>query len=258
MNKDDNNEIKKKRVRRTKKTVENLLIDSAAKLIEKYGFKDITVSKIIQTANVEPAVFYNRYESLDDFLDKFVRKFDYWLSDSLTFDFTNTTPRENVEILLISIVDAIAENKIMQQLLAWELIDNNHITQRTADNRERNSRQMMEYFNNAFKDADFNFAALANLITSGIYFTILHSNHNECKISKIDFSTKEGLNILKETVRTIIRKVFDSNTADETNNSGLNVKIECAKSLIQNGVSTQIIKEATGLSDETLLVLMNQ
>jgi len=252
-------EVKKKRVRRTKETVESLLMDSAVKLIGKYGFKDLTISKLVQTAGVEAPVFYNRYQDLNDFLDKFVRKYDYWLSDSIDLNFSNNDPKKNIENLLVSMVDAVNENKIMQQLLAWELVDRNYITERTADNRERNSRQMTEYFKKAYENADFNLAAMANLVISGIYFIILHKNHNECKISGIDFNTQKGIEILKDTIRILVDKVFDVTpkisdfpTLKEVE---LSTKIECAKNLIRNKVSNEIIKETTGLSDETLLAL---
>jgi len=252
-------EVKKKRVRRTKQEIESLLMDSAVKLIEKYGFKDLTVSKLVQTAGVEAPVFYNRYQDLNEFLDKFVRKYDYWLSDSVNLNFSNNDPKKNIENLLVSMIDIVNENKIMQQLLAWELIDRNYITERTADSRERNSRQMTEYFKKAYENADFNLAATANLVISGIYFIILHKNHNECKISGIDFNTKEGIEILKDTVRILTDKVFDVtpkiSNFPAIKEKELSTKIECAKSLIRNKVSIEIIKEATGLSGETLLAL---
>jgi len=262
MNKKNNNiqlEVKTKRVRRTKAAIESLLMDAAVKLIEKYGFKDLTVTKLVQTAGIEAPVFYNRYQDLNEFLDKFVRKYDYWLSDSVNFNFSNNDPQKNSENLLVSMVDAVNENKIMQQLLAWELTDRNYITERTVDNRERNSRQMMEYFNNVYKNADFNFGSMANLVVCGIYFIILHKNHNECKISGIDFNTKEGIEILKDTVRILVNKVFDvtpkNSDLPTLKEKELSTKIECAKNLLRNKVSNKIIKEATGLSEETLLAL---
>jgi ubiquinone biosynthesis protein COQ9 len=251
-------EVKKKRARRSKETVESLLMNSAVKLIEKNGFSNLTVTRLVRKAGVEPAVFYNRYQDLNEFLDKFVRKYDYWLSDSINFDFS-IDPKENVANLLISMVDVVNENKIMQQLLAWEITETNYITQRTADNRERNSEQMMEYFNKSFENADFNFACMANLIISGIYFILLHKNYNQCKISKIDFNTKEGIELLQESIRVLVNKVFNvtptpiANTPVKENE--LSFKLECAKSLIQNKVDKNIIKEATGLSDETLFAL---
>ena len=252
-------EEKKKRVRRTKKAIESLLTDSAVKLIEKYGFKDLTVSKLVQTAGVEAPVFYNRYQDLNDFLDKFVRKYDYWLSDSVNLTFSSSDPQKNIEELLVSMVDAVNKNKIMQQLLAWELTDRNYITERTAENRERNSRQMTEYFKKAYENADFNFTAMANLVISGIYFIILHKNHNDCKIIGIDFNKKEGIKILKDTIRIMVDKVFDitpkNSDLPTLREKELSTKIECAKTLIRNEVSAEIIKEATGLSDETLRAL---
>jgi AcrR family transcriptional regulator len=251
-------EEKKKRVRRTKETVETLLMDSAVNLIEKHGFSNLTVTGLVQNAGVEAAVFYNRYQDMNEFLDKFVRKYDYWLNDSINLNFFDE-PQKNVENLLVSMVDAVNENKIMQQLLAWEITETNYIIQRTVDNREKNFRQLMEYFNKSFENADFNFASMANLITSGIYFILLHKNHNECKISKIDFNTREGIDLLKDTVRILVNKVFKISNVHSLDKSPqeneLSVKIECAKSLIRNKVDKKIIKEATGLSDEILLTL---
>ena len=252
-------EVKKKRVRRTKKAIETLLMDSAVKLIEKYGFKDLTVSKLVQTAGVEAPVFYNRYQDLNEFLDKFVRKYDYWLNDSIKID-TNSNPKQIAVNLLLSLTDALDRNKIIQQLLVWELTENNYITNRTAESRGRSSKQLFNYLSDSYQNAEVNFHAAMAIIASGAYYIILHKRYNDCKITNIDYNSKEGMRLIRDTIELMIKKIFDDIEPKSFNDNSLkekelSMKIECAKTLIRNKVSPEIIKEATGLSDETLVAL---
>lgn len=84
----------------------------------------------------------------------------------------------------------------MQELLIWELSSDNYITRHTADNREQNSKYLLDYYNNGLKDFPIDFNALIALFIAGIYYLILHRDIST--FCGIDFSKKEGLDLLKK------------------------------------------------------------
>jgi len=196
----------KKRIRRTKKDIEQRLFDAALNVIEKVGFSNLTIKALTKEAKVEPPVFYNRYKDLSDFLDVFVRKYDYWLNDSIKFNFKEE-PLTNISTVIENLADSLLDNVCMQRLLAWELSEDNHITRRTSQSRDMNSLRLTEFFNETFKNCDINFNHAASIITGGIYYLILHRDRSS--VNFIDYSKPENLDAMKETAKKILVKIFD-------------------------------------------------
>lgn len=248
---------KVRRSRRTKKDLENSILQAASELIEEAGFNNVTISAIVQKAEIEPAVFYNRYKDLNDLFDKFVRSFDYWLNDSFNFDPVNNTPQTNCENLLIGLVDSISSDNIMQKLLVWELHDHNYITRRTAENRERHSQNLITYFQENFSDKELDIRVTSALLISGIYYLSLHK-----KISTfcgVDFNTKEGVALLKQNIQVLLNRIYCKCDIDRKVTKHIeNNNIEIAKKLLDNNVDIEIVKQSTGLSSNILSKIMKK
>lgn len=240
--------LEEKRGRRSHQEIEETIKAATKAIIKEVGFTNLTLTGIIKKAKLEPNVFYKRYSDLDDLLDKFVRDYDYWLNDAINFDPAKHTPIENYENLLTELIDSLNSNIVMQKLLAWEVTENNHITIRTAENRERHSIPLLNYFNKEFKNMDINFNIVTALLICGIYYIILHKDVSSFCL--VDFTQKENIELLKENIRRIVPKIYKANySADEE-------KISIAKNLFANKVDYRIIKDSTGLSDEVLKFIM--
>lgn len=236
--------LDKKRGRRSQQEIEDVIKAAAKALIEEVGFTNLTLTGIIKKAELEPNVFYKRHSDLDDLLDKFVRDYDYWLNDAINFDADKKTPLENCENLLVDLADSLNSNIVMQKLLAWEIIDNNYITKRTSENRERHSVHLLEYFNKNFADLDINFDIVTAILISGIYYIILHKNVSS--FCSIDFTQKENIDLLKENIKKLVAQIYT------VPSSLIEEKIAIAKKLFANKVDYKIIQESTGLPDEIL------
>ena len=112
------------RYRRTRANLEQDIITAAEQLIGEKGFCRLKLTELCERAKIESPVFYNRYEDIDDFVEKFVRNYDYWLSDNVTLDTKNLSPVENMNHIIQTLIDSLAANPVMQKLIAWELNEN--------------------------------------------------------------------------------------------------------------------------------------
>lgn len=245
----DNQGNTAKRHRRKKVDLEQDLFNAANKIISKYGFTGLTMSRLMREAKAENAVFYNRYRDMNDFLDKFVRKYDYWLNDSLVFDPESANHLDNVKSVMIGLIDSLLENAPMQKLLAWEMNEDNFITRRTAQNRDNNSEALINYFEQGFKDCIINFNVSTALLLGGIYYLIIH--RKLAPFNRVDYNTKEGIDLLKKNITLIAERIFQDYDNDFHT-------IQIAKSLIKNNVEYKIVKESTGLSDQLLETLYKE
>ncbi|MDR1729197.1 MAG: TetR/AcrR family transcriptional regulator [Prevotellaceae bacterium] len=232
-------EIKRKQ-RRKKKELDEAIGNALERLIVKYGFNDITFTRLAQEAKVEPPILYNRFENLDELFEKYIRKYDYWLNDIFKLN-TRETTKENCKKLFTELINELYDNEIMQRILLWELNDTHKITRRMAQFKEIDYTDLTQSFSNELE----NFKGVGSLIISGIYFLVLHR-----KIStfcNINYNTEQGKKILIETVESIVDRIFPGNTT--TTDSKI---ADIAKKLLKKGMDKDAIEEITGLSMEEL------
>lgn len=229
----------RKRKQRTKKDIDESINNAAIQLIEEKGFQNIAVTAIMQRAKIEPVVFYNRYKDLDDFMDEFVKKYDYWFSDIFKNIEIQENPKEQYIIIMHSLLDSLKENKIMQQLLRWELSTHNNTTKRTARLREFHTLPLVERYKKIFEGSSVEIDALSALIIGGIYYLVLHGDLSE--FGGIDIHCEEDTERLRNAIE-YLSSIFFSNL-----NPGSEI-ITIAKRMKAKGVEYSNIADYTGLT----------
>lgn len=218
--------MKERRKRRSAKDVENSILDAASQLIEENGFSKLTVTGIMQLAEIEPVQFYKRYEDLSQFIDNYVKKFDYWFSDIVESHKKSSNEKELYLNILTDLFHSLSENKVMQQLLRWELSDNNETTQRTARLRELHTLPLCQKFADQFSSSKTDIVAISALVVGGIYYLVLHDElssfsgldlKNETDRQRVTGAIKELSNVLfsnhsltKETIDSIVKMKNDN------------------------------------------------
>lgn len=146
--------MEKRRKRRSAEDVEKSIWEAATTLIQKDGFSCLTATGIMQEAEIEPVQFYRRYKDLDAFIDEYVKKFDYWFSDVIKVADLGKNGQEYYENILCNLFNSLWDNKIMQELLRWEIATDNEISHRTAQLRELHTLPLCKKFANLFSDSD--------------------------------------------------------------------------------------------------------
>lgn len=243
-----------KRVRRKKEVLEDDLFKAANTIIAKVGFTGLTVTQLLKEAKADPPVFYNRYKDINDFIDKFVRTYDYWLNDSVSLNEKDLTPTQNAQVILGKLIDSLLENTCMQKLLAWELNEDNIITRRTSQNRDNNSGHLIEYFEENFKNCEVNFNAGVAILTGGIYYLIIH--RKMATFNKVNFDSPEGINLLKKNLSIMIDKIYSDYNKSQTSTIDIEQNtVNIAKKLLNLNVDIKTIQQATKLSEEVILSL---
>lgn len=191
--------MKERRKRRSTKDIEESIINAATRFIETEGFSNLTVTGIMRQAEIEPVQFYNRYDDLNKFIDEYVKKYDYWFSDIVKSQKQYSNDKALYMNILVGLFQSLSENKIMQELLKWELANNNETSQRTAQLRELHTLPLCQKFSNIFSNTDIDIVTISALIIGGIYYLILHDK----------LSTFSGIDFDKQKVIKAISKLSD-------------------------------------------------
>lgn len=229
--------MKQRRKRRTSKDIEEAIIKSATELIAEGGFNNLTITGIIRKAEIEPLQFYKRYKGLDNFIDEYVKKFDYWFSNITKTDNKNIQISTEYNQILCSLLESLWDNKIMQELLRWEISTKNSLSRRTAQLREFYTLPLCKYFEKAFSDTDIDIVAISALIVGGIYYLILHNELSD--FSSINLQREQD----RERVIKAIKKISEILFNETPHHSIYKVAITMKK----DGVPLEKIEEYTDI-----------
>jgi len=200
------NTDKTRKPRRTKATIEREVLNAASSLIEEVGFAKVTLTGIAKRAQIEPPVFYNRYANLEELFEQYVHKYDYWLGNIAEMMPSGLSDEDAFKWIFKNLIIALYKNKGMQQLLIWELSDDNPITRRTSGLRELVNEPLIRLLEQRFNGSGIDMNVISALMISGIYYLILHRNIS--KFCDIDFSTKKGKLRLNEGVDQLVSILF--------------------------------------------------
>jgi len=81
------------RAQKTKKK----LFHSAAKLIDKHGYDNVTIEEICRKAEVSVGAFYHYYNSKSDIIVEFFKEIDYYYEEKVVPEFTEDV-MDNIEL----------------------------------------------------------------------------------------------------------------------------------------------------------------
>lgn len=201
-----------RRPRRTKADIEKCINDAAVELITKKGFAEVQLTEITRKADIEPMVFYNRYHNMDEFYDEFVKKYDYWLTEVIKqqgADTSNPT-EENCAGIMDGLISELISDKIMLEILRWEIASGNSVTERTAMFREMLNMQLVFKYKKLFRDGNstIDIAAFSAIIIGGIYYLFLHRDRSS--FCGLDFNDAKDIETMRTTVSQLVNLVFST------------------------------------------------
>ena len=226
-------EVKKtRRPRRTKKGVEKDVLDAVTSVIEDVGFGKVTLKEIASRAKIEASVFYRRYNNLEELFDDYTRRYDYWFGN-ITLKMPKHLDDEMAfKWIIQNLARELYQNKVMQKLLIWELCDENHVTRRTAIQRESLNQSLIKLLEQRFAGSGLDINALTAITISGVYYLILHKEIS--KFCDVDFSSNKGKKRLENAIGQLISLYFSASRHQ-------NEKHEIARKLREEGVSQDVI-----------------
>ncbi len=206
---------KRVRTRRTEATIIEDIRKAAVESVLKRGFSGSLVSEIIKKAKIEPVVFYKRYKNLEEFFSEFVKGYDYWFSDVAKEANKQETSYDQFIALIEGLQECMIEKSVMQELIRWEIAEDNDITKRTASIREMFTIPLVKKYDNLFKNSGIDFVAIATIIVSGLYYLYLHKDRST--FCNIDMNTEEGRNRINQAIKFLSEPLFNKRNMGKEN-----------------------------------------
>jgi AcrR family transcriptional regulator len=152
------------------------IITAVGKLLSRSGFRNLGINAVAREAGIDKVLIYRYFGGMRDLLRAYAEEGDFWpTAEELLAGFGGQLPRNNAELaakLLIEFGRALRRRPITQEIMRWELLERNELTDALAYYREE---QGMKLISMVEKSHGLDLQALASLLSAGETYLILRA-----------------------------------------------------------------------------------
>jgi AcrR family transcriptional regulator len=197
---------------RDKETTRLRLLDAVGALLAREGFGALGVNAVAREAGVDKVLIYRYFGGMDDLLVAFGQSGDFWPSIA---EVLGDDPSELMELPLgerwamglSRYAQALRRRPVTKEILAWEQIEQNEITQILQQTREQWFEELMTHFPEDPDATDADLVTTILVIVGAIHYFIVRSRLQP-DFSGVDIDTKAGWKHLDEVISTICERTL--------------------------------------------------
>ena len=200
---------------KNKELAKKKLIWAVGEVFRTKGFSGLKISRIARYAEVDRKYVYRYFKGgLNALIEAYVTEHDYWMAFK---DVLNEVAKENGGKNVRGLIVAILQNqfryfyteKDMQRLILLEITEQNQMMRSIHNAREAQGQKFLELADPYFEGTSVDIRAIAALLVSGIYYTVLHARFNGGMISDIDINTESGRDNILKALEQIVGWAFE-------------------------------------------------
>lgn len=198
-------EPKAKAVRDRSRT-EHELVAAVGRVLARDGFQALGVNSVARAAGTDKVLIYRYFGDLSGLIRAYGESTDFWPSvdevlapEAQSLQALPIGPR--VARIVTRLLQALSQRPQTIEILAWETVQQNVLTEMLANVRERWS---LEVIDRAVPDAqasDTDWVALADLLVAGFQYLLIRSRTMP-EYGGIDLSTEAGWARIEDAIRT--------------------------------------------------------
>jgi len=165
---------------RDRELTEQRLIETVGRLLARSGFAALGVNALAREAGVDKVLIYRYFDGLPNLLKAYCERGDFWptaaevlLPDVATLRAAPLAAR--TAAIVVNLLDALRRRPQTIEILAWEVVESNALTDTLAAIRERWSRDVTELVLPDAAEDRADLLALANLLVAGIQYLLIRS-----------------------------------------------------------------------------------
>lgn len=192
---------------RDKEETKARILAAVGKLLAASGFRQLGINAIAREARVDKVLIYRYFGSLPELLQVFAREGNYWIStEELTINgiATNSWNDEIVRMLLQLLQD-LQQRPITQEILLWELLEGNELTEELAKVREQTAIACLDYLTqNHALPSERDIPAISAVLIAGIVYLTLRSRIHPSFLG-IDLTSPTGWERIEAAIKFMVQ-----------------------------------------------------
>jgi len=190
------------------------ILAAVGKLLAESGFKQLGVNAIAREAGVDKVLIYRYFENLPTLLQTFGKEGNYWLTVEELVGDELTTEAESLNewmnLLLIRFLQDLQQRSITQEILRWELLEGNELTQELAQVRDHMAIESLKFLNQKCSfPPNKDIPAISAVLIAGIVYLVLRTKVSPTFLG-IDFSSPIGWQRIEAAISSLVQATDQS------------------------------------------------
>lgn len=199
--------------RDSQKTKQKIL-DALAGMLAENGFAGLGVNALARRAGVDKVLIYRYFGGLPQLLQEYGRGREFWpdwatLTGRPQEELAGMGLREFAGAALTGHLRELRKRPLTQEIMRWELLDRNELTDELARAREETVGQVLELMGRRSEKPEMlELLAVAAVLHAGITYLILRAKTADVYMG-VDLTDEEGWQRIRRAVETLNEAYFD-------------------------------------------------
>ncbi len=195
-------------MKRDKEKTKKKLIDAVGEIISQQGFSSLGVNAVATRAGVDKVLIYRYFGGLEKLVEAYADMQDYWIKSNFMehLDFQNLNAKQledAMKEMFTGQFRELIENKQMQEMLRWELMEKTTTTDKLAEKREEMGMKILKAYEEKTGDTELDMGVITAIMISGIYYLVLRSKTADV-FNGILLNTKDGQKRIENGIEQLI------------------------------------------------------
>jgi AcrR family transcriptional regulator len=197
---------------RDRGATEESIIKAVGTLLAREGIMAVGVNSVAKEAGIDKVLIYRYFGGMPQLLRAFGESEEFWPSVSeMTGEdieaLMSMPLAESVSAVLINFARALRRRPITLEIMAWELVEQNELTEVLREVRENMSIKLFHEFSAKFRDVDEDIAAMVTLLSAAISYLLLRRRDTEI-YNTIDIRSQKGWERIEQSINAICKQVL--------------------------------------------------
>lgn len=194
------------------------IIGAVGRLLSRSGFRNLGINTIAREAGVDKVLIYRYFGGIPELLRTYAEEGDFWpTAAELLAGLRGPLPPSNADLaaqLLIEFGRALRRRPITQEIMRWELLERNELTDALAHYREEQGMKLIRMIRGA---RGLDLQALGSLLSAGQTYLILRAK-TAAVYNGLDLGDDRDWKRLEQNIRHLVRLAF----ADASQSGAIN------------------------------------
>lgn len=198
---------------RNRPATEHELIDAVGRLLARDGVGSFGVNAVAREAGVDKVLIYRYFDGLDGLLRAFAENEAFWPSIDEVLgegesDLRLMAPADRWATGLVRYARALRRRPITREVLAWEQIEKNELTEILRVRREAWFAELLGLLPDDTSATDVDPVATALVIAASVHYLVARSRlHGD--FNGLDIETDAGWAVVEDIVHTIAHRTIN-------------------------------------------------
>lgn len=197
---------------RDREATQESIIKAVGTLLAREGIMAVGVNSVAKEAGIDKVLIYRYFGGMPQLLRAFGESEEFWppVSEMTGEDIEalmSMPLAESVSAVLINFARALRRRPITLEIMAWELVEQNELTEVLREVRENMSIKLFNEFRAKYGDVDVDIAAMVTLLSAAVSYLLLRRRDTEI-YNTIDIRSQKGWERIEKSINAICKQVL--------------------------------------------------